>query len=187
MKIPVVGMDPSLTNWGIAEAELDMDNGWLSTPKLSVIQPRDDKHSKKQVRRNSLDLLRAEELATEAMAVAKRSRIIFVEVPHGGMSVRSNMSRGVVLGVLGSLKANGHQIIEVSATENKKVFTGNKNASKQEMIDQALETYPNANWPKHAGTISLSKAEHLADAIAAIHAGVLTPMFQQVMSLLRGI
>lgn len=184
MKIPVVGFDPSLTNWGIAEAVLDLEDGFLSTPVLSVIQPKDG-DGKKQVRRNSLDLQRAEELAHAATAAAQRAKVIFVEVPHGGMSVRSNMSRGVVLGVLGSLRANGYEIIEISAEENKKIFTGSKTATKEQMIGKALELYPDANWPLHAGKISASKAEHMADAVAAIHAGVQTPVFQNLMRLIK--
>lgn len=184
MKIPVVGFDPSLTNWGIAEAELDLENGYLSTPKLSLVQPRDG-DGKKQVRRNSLDLQRAEELAHAATAAAERAKVTFVEVPHGGMSVRSNLSRGICLGVLGSIRAKGLEIIEVSADENKKIFTGSKNAPKQQMIDRALELYPDANWPMHGGKLSLAKAEHLADAIAAIHAGVQTPVFQNLMRLIQ--
>ena len=183
MKILVVGFDPSLTNWGIAEAELDLQDGTLSTPKLSLVQPRDG-DGKKQVRRNSLDLQRAEELAHAAMAAAERAKVIFVEVPVGSQSARAMASYGICLGILGSIRAKGMEIIEVSPDENKKIFTGSKTATKQEMIDQALEWYPDANWPMHAGKISAAKAEHLADAVAAIHAGVQTPVFQNLMRLL---
>lgn len=184
MKIPVVGFDPSLTNWGIAEAELDLENGYLSTPKLSLVQPRDG-DGKKQVRRNSLDLQRAEELAHAAMAAAERAKVIFVEVPVGSQSARAMASYGICVGILGSIRAKGLEIIEVTPDENKKLFTGSKTATKQQMIDTAMQHYPDANWPMHNNKVSASKAEHMADAIAAIHAGVQTPVFQNLMRLIK--
>lgn len=183
MKIPVVGFDPSLKNWGVAEADLDLGVGDLSNLKLSLIQPRDG-DGKKQVRRNSMDLQRAEELASGALAAARRAKIIFVEVPVGSKSARAMASYGICIGVLGAIRAEGMEIIEVTPDENKKVFTGNKSATKQDMIDTAMKWYPEANWPKHQGKVSASKAEHLADAVAAIHAGVQTPVFQNLMRLL---
>jgi len=73
-------------------------------------------------------------------------------------------------------------LIEVTPTENKKVFTGNKSATKRDMIDKAVELYPDANFPIHKGKVP-DKAEHMADAIASIHAGVRTPVFQNLMRL----
>ena len=186
MKIPVVGFDPSLKNWGIAEATLDLDSGILSTPSLSVIQPRDD-DGKKRVRKNSLDLERAEQLATGISVAAERAKMIFVEVPVGSQSARAMASYGICLGILGSLRSKGMQIIEVSPEENKRHFTGSKTASKELMIATAIESYPEANWPRvrTTGAIIAGKAEHMADAVAAIHAGVQTPMFQNLMRLLQ--
>ena len=159
MKIPVCGFDPSLTNWGIAEAVLDLDNGYLSTPTLSLIQPKDG-DGKKQVRRNSLDLSRAEELVTAALASARRAKVVFVEVPHGSQSARAMASYGICIGVLASIRAAGIELIEVSATENKFNFTGNKTATKEQMIATAVQLYPDANFPMHNGKLSAAKAEH---------------------------
>jgi hypothetical protein len=63
-------------------------------------------------------------------------------------------------------------------------FTGDKNATKQMMIDEAVRLYPDAGFPRWRGEIC-SKAEHVADAIAAIHAGVKTSTFQNLMRLFR--
>lgn len=177
-------MDPSLKNWGIAEALLDLESGVLDTPRLSLVQPRDG-DGKKQVRKNSLDLQRAEELAAGALAVGEKAKVIFVEVPVGSQSARAMASYGICIGVLGALRAKGMEIIEVSPDENKKIFTGNKAASKQQMIDTAMGLYPDANWPTRGGSVTASKAEHMADAVAAIHAGVQTPVFQNLMRLLK--
>lgn len=182
MKIPVLGMDPSLRNWGLAEAILDLDTGVLSTPKISLISPQDLKG--KQVRQNSKDLHTARQLAEGAIKACRNARVVFVEVPVGSQSARAMASYGVCVGVLGGILAEGQQLIEVTPTEVKYCFTQDKTASKELMIQTAIEFYPDANWPRHRGAIA-AKAEHMADAIAAIHAGVHTPMFQQLMALLK--
>lgn len=188
MKIQVLGMDPSLKNWGLAEATLDLETGVLSTPVLSVICPRDD-DKKKVVRKNSLDLDRAKELAIGIEPACRKANVIFVEVPHGSQSARAMASYGICIGVLGSLMARAMPIVEVSASENKKHFTGSKTATKEMMISKAIELYPEAKFPmkKSSGVLTVveSKAEHMADAIAAIHAGVQTPMFQNLMTIFK--
>lgn len=182
MLIPVLGMDPSLKNWGLAEASLDLNDGTLAVPFLSLVQPRDLEG--KQVRVNSNDLYRAEQLAEPVMAAARRAKVIFVEVPVGSQSARAMASYGICVGILGAVRALGIPLIEVTATESKKIFTGDANATKREMITKAVDLYPDANFPVHAGKIP-DKAEHLADAIAAIHSGVRTPVFQNLMRLFR--
>jgi hypothetical protein len=182
MLIPVLGMDPSLRNWGLAEASLDLTDGILSTPHVSLVQPEDLQG--KQVRQNSKDLHTAEQLAGPVMAAARKAKVIFVEVPVGSQSARAMASYGVCVGVLGAVRALGIPLIEVTPTENKLIFTGDKSATKREMIDKAIELYPDANFPVHKGKVP-DKAEHMADAIAAIHSGVKTPMFQNLMRLFK--
>lgn len=185
MRIQVAGFDPSMRNWGSAEALLDLDTGVLSTPVLSLAQPEDIKG--KQVRQNSNDLHLARILYEHATVVARRSKVIFVEVPVGSQSASGMKAYGMCVGILGALRAEGHEIIEVTATEVKRFFTGNPNATKREMIQQGLTDYPGANWPRHNGKVSEAKAEHVADAIAAIHAGVNTPMFQNLIRLFANV
>lgn len=188
MIIRVAGFDPSLRNWGIAEANLDLDTGVLSTPVLSVISSESNKQ--KQVRVNSQDLAVCTDLARQVIEVGARTKLIFVEVPVGSQSAASMKSYGVCIGILGALQATGVRIIEVTAAESKKIFTGNKNATKKQMIDVAVSTYPDANWPtyrkKGQTLITETEAEHMADAIAAIHSGVQTPLFSNLMQLLQG-
>lgn len=183
MKIPVLGMDPSLRHWGLAETELDLNTGIITTPIISVIEPIEEKS--KQVRQNSKDLQATEGLAKIIIPAARRAKVIFAEVPVGSQSARAMASYGVCVGILGALRAEGVQIIEVTATECKLALANDKNATKQMMIDAAVSAYPDANWPSHRGAIT-NKAEHGADALAAIYAGVNTPMFQNLMRILKG-
>lgn len=181
MKITVLGMDPSMRNWGLAEATLDLDTGLLDTPFLSLVQPKNLEG--KQVRQNSSDLHLTAQLARDVLPVVRRAKVIFVEVPIGSQSARSMASYGFCVGVLGAVMAEGIPLIEVTALEVKKALHGKKDATKNQMIEAGLAQYPDANWPTHNGAISASKAEHVADAIGAIHAGVQTPMFQNLMRL----
>lgn len=180
MKIPVVGFDPSLRNWGFAASELDLTTGYLDTPRLGLISVKDE--SGKQVRKNCKDLHIAEQLAKTALTEARKAKVVFVEVPVGSQSARAMASYGVCIGVLGAIRAEGIPLVEVTPTEVKLAFTGDKNATKEKMITEALRLYPDANFPRHAGQVS-GKAEHVADAIGAIHAGVHTPMFQNLLRL----
>lgn len=188
MLIPVLGLDPSLRNWGLAEGLLDLETGELSSLNLILVQTEVD--DTKQVRQNSKDLTAAEILATVVIPTARKAKVVFVETPVGSQSASAMKGYGVCVGILGSLRALGIQLIEVNPTEVKKVFTGDKNATKKQMIEQAVAYYPDANFPrdrnKPTGRI-LDKAEHVADAIAAIHAGVQTPVFQNVMRLFAGV
>lgn len=183
MEIPVLGMDPSLRNWGLASGFLDMSTGALSGVNLHLIQPKEETH--KQVRKNSKDLEIAQILAEGLSPFLSVAQMIFVEVPVGSQSARAMASYGICVGILGAIKATGTTLIEVSPTEVKVAFTGNKTATKEEMIQKALELYPTANFPKHAGKIT-AKAEHVADALGAIHAGVKTPLFQQLRKIHTG-
>lgn len=178
MRIPVVGMDPSLRHWGLAESHLDLTTGYLDTPRLTIIEPGDPKG--KQIRQNSKDLHLAENLAVAALAAARQAKAVFVEVPVGSQSARAMASYGICVGVLGAVRAEGIPLIEVTPLEVKLAFTGKKTATKDEMIREALRLYPMAEFPKHRGKLT-AKAEHVADAIAAIHAGVNTPYFQQIL------
>lgn len=180
MRIPVAGFDPSLTHWGIAETILDLKTGVPDTPTLTLIEP--DRLKNKQVRQNSMDLHEAEQLAKAALQVARRSKAIFVEVPVGSQSARAMASYGICVGILGTLRAEGIPLIEVTPIEVKMALAGIKTATKAQMIKAAMDFYPEAEFPQHNGRI-VNKAEHVADAIGTIHAGVRTPMFNNILRL----
>ncbi|MER9436709.1 hypothetical protein NKJ04_17600 [Mesorhizobium sp. M0618] len=181
MLIPVLGMDPSLRHWGLAEGNLDLTAGVLSTPIGSIIEPKDLEG--KQVRVNSNDLWLAEQLSTPVFLAVKKAKIIFVECPVGSQSARTMAAYGVQMGILGMIRAMGIPLIEVTATENKKVFTGKRTATKREMIDQLIVYYPEIILPPGKGGKPGDKSEHIADAVASIHSGVRTPMFQNLLRL----
>lgn len=176
--VQVLGMDPSLRNWGLSSGTLNLDTGELLLSKLSVINPVLSKS--KQVRQNSLDLAAAQQLSSQAIEAARKAQVTFVEVPVGSQSARAMASYGICVGVLGALRAMNIPFFEVTPTEVKMASVGTKVATKEEMISWAREYHPEVQWPSAA-----AKAEHVADATAAIYAGVRTDSFKQLLPLLQ--
>ena len=185
--IRVVGFDPSLRNWGVAKGTLTTgDNPLLSIESLDVIQPIQSKG--KQVRQNSLDLEAAEQLAKAIMAHAEGAQAIFVEVPVGSQNSRASLGCGLCIGVLGALRATGVPFYEVTPTEVKMISAGKKTATKIEMIEWAMKKHPEAPWPmkteKGITSVVAGTAEHMADALAAIYAGIDSKSFKQMLAFL---
>jgi hypothetical protein len=186
--IRVVGFDPSLRNWGISKGVLTPGLvSRLHIEEVSVINP--ELPTGKQVRQNSLDLESAKQLCAAALSAAKGAQAIFVEVPVGSQSARAMASYGICVGVLGALRATGIPFFEVTPTEVKMASVGKKTATKNDMILWATKKHPEANWPtyKHKGeeVISEAKAEHMADATAAIYAGLACNSFQQLLPFMQ--
>ncbi|QDH83945.1 hypothetical protein Axy10_054 [Achromobacter phage vB_AxyP_19-32_Axy10] len=175
-----------MRNWGLAFSHLDLEDGTMDPPTLAVVKTAEEAKGK-QVRMNSYDIEQAQTLYGEVLPMALASKVIFVEVPHGSQSASGMKGYGMCIGILGALRAQGIPFIEVTESESKKLFAGDRNATKDMMIQAARSWYPTANWPMHSGKINASKAEHMADAIAAIHAGVRTSQFQQLIRLLKAV
>ena len=163
-----------------------LDTGQLRIDKLdltSTVLP-----TGKQIRQNSLDLESAFQLYKGAVAASEGAQAVFVEVPVGSQSARAMASYGVCVGVLGALRANGVPFFEVTPTEVKLAGVGNKTATKIQMIEWAMGKHPEANWPTYKRNgqclVSEAQAEHQADAVAAIYAGIATNAFQQLLPFL---
>lgn len=183
----VAGLDPSLRNWGWSKGVYVPETGLLSVDTAGVIQPVVP--TGKQVRVNSSDLVSAEQLMAGTWEAIQDCDAVFVEVPVGSQSARAMASYGICVGVLGSLRARGIPIIEMTPLEIKAV-TGKKAATKKEMIEWATTQHPEVAWPRQTknGVTSIveGKAEHMADSIAAIHAGVMSQYFQQLVRMHKG-
>ena len=184
--LTVIGQDPSLRNWGLAKATYCLETKQLHVEKLELVNPV--LPTGKQARQNSLDLESSLQLYRQALAFSQGAHTVFVEVPVGSQSARAMASYGICVGVLGSLRASGIPFIEVTPTEVKLAGPGKKTATKIEMISWAMASHPEAQWPMYrqngVDLVSEAKAEHLADAVAAIHAGIAGNTFQQMLPLL---
>lgn len=186
-EITIVGMDPSMNNWGLAKVIYNTQTNHFHVTGLGLIRP--EYSDSKQVRQNSKDLQRAEWLADKTFEAASDAQVIFAEVPVGTQSANGMKAYGMCVGVLGALRAQGIQFIEVTPNEVKMATVGKKTATKNEIIDRAVARYPEANWPtekkKGVTRIVTGRAEHMADAIGAIEAGILLPQFKAVLQFLK--
>jgi Holliday junction resolvasome RuvABC endonuclease subunit len=179
----VAGLDGSLRNFGIARMWLDTVTLDLSVQDLILIKT--EKSKDKQVRRSSDYLSAAIALKEGCQKAMLGVTTAFYEVPAGGQDYNAVMGFGIVIGTYASLAVPG---AEVSPGETKKAAVGTKTASKQEMIEWAMEKFPEAPWRtrKLKGEIvPTNDNEHLADAVAIVHAGIMTPSFKQTLAILN--
>lgn len=172
----VVGVDAAFANFGLCLAHA---NGALLRPvELKLISTVGQ--DKKVVRKSSDDLRRAKELHDAFVGFSKQAAVVFAEVPSGSQSARSSWSLGIAVGVLASCPV---PLIQVSQLEVKMATVGRKTASKDDMINWAIALYPNLNWIRHAGRVTNAN-EHLADAVATIHAGMKTDTYKQICAMI---
>jgi len=161
----VLGVDPATRNWGMVLLDTSTDT---IIDMITVRQEQSFNKAKYSKSSRYLDIGRK---ITEVFREwCSRSTVCFSELPTGSQSSRAAVCSGICLGVL-----SGCPIPLVGSTpiQVKKVFTGDRSASKHKMIDRAEELYPDANWNRHKKTgVIMRKDEHKADAIAAIHAGL---------------
>lgn len=184
MKIKIVGFDPSLSNWGIVKATLDIESLDFTIDDLILVDTEGSKA--KQVRKNSDDMERARLLSAGMHSACKGASLAIAEVPVGSQSARAMASYGICLGVLAACPI---PLIQVNPTEVKLAAVGIKTATKEEMIEWATTKFPKAPWltVKRAGIMVATKAnEHLADAVGTIFAAFKTDQFKQAIALYKG-
>ena len=182
-KIRIAGLDGSKANFGISILTLDVDTLELSVEDLILVKTTKTKN--KQVRSSSDNLRRAQEVAVELRNALKGCVTAFVEVPSGGQSYDAVLGFGTVIGLYASIEI---PVVEVSPSETKMAAVGTKTASKEEIIEWALEKFPDAPWRmrKLRGEMVPTKDnEHLADGVAIAHAGLKVPSFQQTLAILK--
>lgn len=181
MEIRVAGLDPAFRNFGVAIGMLDIESMRLKIEKLVLLQTKNN--AGKQVYKSSDNLRGAIHLHESLLELVEPCSMIFSEIPSGAQSASASHQLGIALGILAGLP---QRLIQVQPLAVKLATVGKKTASKQEMIDWAEREHPNAPWirRKLKSKLVLTKAnEHLADAVASIHAGMKTPEFLQVVKL----
>ena len=185
MKLKLVGLDLSLRNFGYAIASYDVLTEKLTIVDLVLVETKPaDKKTKKVIRQNFIDLEAArDQYLGMIQNIPEDSAFVIAEVPVGSQNARSMLSCGLCIGILGSCNK---PLIPVTPTEVKKAGHGAASATKEEMIEWAVAKHPEAPWlrVKSTGAV-LGKNEHLADAVAAIYAGMQTPTLQAALAMAR--
>jgi Holliday junction resolvasome RuvABC endonuclease subunit len=174
----ILAIDPALANFGLARFFYDTSAGKLSLVGLKLIET--EPGGQKGVRKNSDDLRRATEHYEAIKVWMDVTDVLMAEIPHGAQSARASLSNGVCYGLLAAASTY-RPLIQVTAAEVKKTVTGRVTATKDEMIEWATKAYPEAEWKRRKlkGVMELTdKNEHLADACAIAHTGILTAEFK---------
>jgi Holliday junction resolvasome RuvABC endonuclease subunit len=170
----IVGLDPSLRNWGMVNALYDHEQKTLSVQSLEIIQP--DLSRAESSKQNILDMTSANQLYAQTWALIRDADFIIAEIPSGSQSARASLASGICIGVLGSICARNTFIIPVTPTEVKLAGFGSRTATKKQMIEWAVTKHPEADWPRYKSkgelVINEGKAEHMCDALAVIYAGL---------------
>lgn len=181
--IKVVGLDPSLSNFGISVGSLNIDTNDLVIERFHLVETKSG--DKKSIRVNSDDLRRASEIWKIVKPVVDEANLVFCELPVGSQSSRAQTSYGICIGVLACIQK---PLIQMTPNEIK-MFVGNrKDTTKEAIIQWAVEKQPNAPWLTKISkgqTTLLGKNEHLADSVAAIYAGLETDQYKQAVSMMR--
>ncbi|QNK01738.1 hypothetical protein [Dyella telluris] len=194
MKLKVLGLDAAFAHTGMAFAEVDLSGTVISDAHIAVtrvelIKTEADKESKKVVRKNSDDLRRAREIVTGVRQAVEEHGIHLVccEVPTGTQSARASWALGIAVGTLAAID---QPLIQVLPREVKEAV-GDKYADKDEIIAWASGKYPTINWPmskkKGQMSITVGQAEHMADAVAVIHAATKTAEFNRMAAVYRSV
>lgn len=190
-KVTIVAQDPSFRNWGLIAATLDLSKPDFDiniSEMLVVDKSQTDDSKKKQVRKNSQDLERAQVIhnAVDSFLERHNPTMTFVEVPHGSQSAASMKGYGVCIGILGGMKT---PMVQLSESECKIAAVGKRIATKKEMISWAMDKHPAAPWKmkKLKGEMVSVDGynEHLADACAALEAGLVSNQFINALAFLK--
>ena len=175
--LKVVGLDPSCRHWGIAIGSVPLDTGILTIETLDTVhteaQPKGGR-----IRGSTWDIQTAYSLYEGVFEALVGADIICVEVPTGAQNNKGATGHGICLGILGSLLSN--KMIFVTPQSVKKII-GKASATKAESVALAMSKHPEAPWPMYRGKVSVTKAEHSADALHAIYAGAQTNEFKQLI------
>lgn len=180
--LKILGSDPSLTSWGLALVEVDVDT--LEMKPLAIDCITTEKSKNKTIRASSDKLLRARKLSHEYAAWEKKANLNAAEIPSGAQSANAAYAFGLVVGVI-----SGHSkpLIEVTPTEVKKTVTGYNTASKEEMVEWATDLFPDLPWkPGKAYLGKYAKVnEHMADALAIVYTAARTETFRTAATMMR--
>lgn len=177
----VIGIDMAFANMGLVRARLDVIAGRFYPLDLFLVSTEGD-GKKRVVRKSSEELRRAKELVAGLTSFCSGANLAFAEVPSGSQDASAARALGIAVGALASCPI---PIVEVSPQEVKIAATGDKTAKKLDMINWATTKWPGLDWPRHGGKPTMSKCEHLADALGAIEAGLRTDEFKRLVSTMR--
>lgn len=172
----IAGIDPSLRNTGIAIGELDTKTWALKITGLHLIKTKPSKNA----RTPSEDTLwRCNEIHHVLHQHTTGCQLVFAELPTGGSTKQTAFALGAAfVAALVGLQAT---VVSVTPSDVKHAALDHlpsKQRNKAAMVAWAMQAHPEAPWPTYERegvaypVTDTNHLEHLADAIAAIYAGI---------------
>lgn len=181
--INFISIDSSLANTGIAVGTIEAD-GSITITDIDLHETKPDKSKKIRASSDAIARCKSTYGKVKTFINTHKPKIIFVETPSGSQNSSAMKSYGATCMLIASLSPNP---IQVTPNEVKEGSVGVKTASKADMIHWAHSLYPNLNWDKNKDGSLKNKNEHMADAIAIVHAGVQTDDFQRIKNFLENV
>lgn len=164
-----VAIDLSLNNIGVSVWE----NGVLQ----KLILHRNNKKYPKRTSKTEILADKIEESLKFLQAnVPLCSDVIYIERPTGSQNSSGMISYAVECFVYAYFKRLSMYVVWVMPSEAKQALTGDKNASKEQMIEAAMREYPHSLNPAYDWLVDKNGKpyaynEHLADSIGIYKAG----------------
>jgi Holliday junction resolvasome RuvABC endonuclease subunit len=159
----VLGIDPGFASMGIAVVKVGPDTERIL--ELAVL--RTEKSARKlEVRASDDNVRRAMQLTKGLCRLIDKHNPIAIAIESqswsrdAGASSKVGMAWGVVAAVASWYSL---AVVQASPQAIKKHLCGRKNASKEDVIMEIEERFPDIEWPKPN-----SLMEHAADAIGAV-------------------
>lgn len=172
--LTLIGIDPGLTRFGVAVAELpNLGSGKPRFIKVEVWRTEPSAELKRKLRKMDDTAERVGILAEQLHDLVQQHRpvalcIEALALPYGKIQLQVAVVLGRVRGVVDALAKVHHlAVLEEMPQRLKKLATGKNGASKLEVQEALEREYPELRelWPPQKTLL-----EHAADAAGAIHA-----------------
>ena len=164
-----------MRNTGIAIGELDTSTWQPKITELHLVKTEPG-----EARSASEDLLhRCMEIHHAAHQRTTGCQQVFAELPTGGSNKQTAFNLGA--GFVAALVGLPTSVVPVTPYDVKRAALGHlpsKQRDKKAMVAWAMQAHPEAPWPTYERegveypVTDVNHLEHLADAIAAIYAGI---------------
>lgn len=176
MACKFLAIDSSLANTGIALGYISEDKTIMVT---QIYLHESKKTRNKQIRASSDTIRRCREAFEFVHHHISQwnPNVIFAETPSGAQSSAAMKSYGITCQLIATTSPPA---IEVTPIEVKVAASGTKTASKDWIINWAHDKFPALKWDKNKDGSLKNKNEHMADAIAIVHAGIKTNEFKRI-------
>lgn len=165
--LTVLALDPSLRNTGYVLATITgSDVDYVSTGVITT------KHTKKSIDTFLEDTMH---LYTEVAQLLDKVDVVCSEASLFSQNASNALTNGIVLGLLTVIK-NRKNLTVVTQSQAKKATKQafkDKDA-KQVVMEWASAHLPDELIPKHNGKVNATKFNHIADALAVLHASLPT-------------